>query len=150
LSSVPFRLAVLDSSVVIKWFRAGESLRAHALTLQAAYLDGLLDLALPDLLFHEVATALCHKPDLSADDVCNAVQSLYDMDMAIIRTDPGISRQAVHLARQYAVTVYDAVFLACAQHVTGTLVTADDIFFRKLRGHPSVFYLGDLALPPAT
>jgi predicted nucleic acid-binding protein len=147
LSVVPFRLAVLDSSVVIKWFRAGEPLRAQALALQAAYLDGLLDLALPDLLIHEVANVLRYKPDLSVDEVCSAIQSLYDMDMALVTVTSDIAREAVRIARRYDVTVYDAVFLSCAQHISATLVSADEAFVRRILGHPSVTYLGDLPSP---
>jgi predicted nucleic acid-binding protein len=149
LSSAPFRLAVLDSSVVIKWFRAGEPLSAQALALRASYLNGVLDLAAPDLLICEVANALRYKSDLAVDEVCAAVQSLYDMDLAIIAMDADLARRSVLLARQYEVTVYDAVFLACAQHIMASLVTADEAFFRKLNGHPSVVYLDNLALPPA-
>ena len=101
------------------------------------------------LLVYEVANALRYKPDLSVEDVCTAVQSLYDLDLGFVRVDAGLSRHAVLLAKQYNVTVYDAIFLACAEQIAGALITADEAFFHRVNDHPSVFYLGDMALSAA-
>jgi len=142
--SLPFRLVVLDSSVAIKWFRAGEPLREQALALRSAYTDGALDLAIPDLLVYEIANALRYKTDLTIAEVCSAVQSLVDMDVAVIPVSARLVQRAVQLARTYDVTVYDAAFVACAEHLTATLVTADEALLRDLDGHPSVISLGDI------
>jgi hypothetical protein len=45
VTELDFETAVLNSSVVIKWFREGE-----ALLLQQSYLEGKLRLTVPDLL----------------------------------------------------------------------------------------------------
>ena len=142
--SLPFRLAVLDSSVVIKWFRVSEPLHEQALILRSAYADGVLDLAVPDLLVYEIANALRYKTDLTIAEVCSAVQSLLDMDVAVIPVSAQLVQRAVQLARTYDVTVYDAVFVACTEHLTATLVTADQALLRDLGGHPSVICLGDI------
>ena len=142
--SAPLRLAVADSSVVVKWFREGEPLRPQALALRTAYLDGSLDLAIPDLLIYELANVLRYKRELALDDVCRAVRDMYDMDVAIVTVTADLATEAIHLARQFDVTVYDAAFLACAQQIGATLVTADDAFYRKMNGHPSVVHLSSM------
>jgi predicted nucleic acid-binding protein len=148
VNSVLARLVVPDSSVIIKWFRAGEPLRDHALALQSQYLDGRIDLAIPDLLLYEIANVLRYKPDLSVDDVCAAMQSLYDMNMAVIPASAEASLQAVRIARRHEVTVYDATFLACAQRLSASLVTADEAFMRKTQGDSTVVYLATVPLTP--
>ena len=142
------RLAVLDSSVIIKWYRAGEPLRPQALALRTAYLDGALDLAMPDLLIYEVSNALRYKSDFSADDVCGAIQDIFDMDVAIITVTADVATRAIRLARQYDLSVYDAALIACAEHAGVSLITADEALFRKASVHPAIVYLGDLASNP--
>jgi len=54
------------------------------------------------------------------------------------------TRRAVEIARQFAVTVYDAVFAAVAENVEAVFVTADERLARRLAALPVVRYLGDV------
>jgi len=147
LRAADLRLVVLDSSVVIKWLRDGESLRAQALALRASYLDGSLDIAVPDLLIYEVANVLRYKTDLTSTEVVAAVQSIFDMDVAIIPIGPELAARAIALARQHDVTVYDATFVACAEHLSASLVTADAGLAGKATSPRPIIFLGDLHGP---
>ena len=135
---------VLDTSVVIKWFRQGEVLAGQALALREAYLDGYIVVSVPSLLVHELANVLCHKGDLTTDQVQEAVQSLFDMRLEWVLPSSAVMRRAVEIARAYETTVYDAAFAALAESLNATFVTADERLSRRLADLSFVRFLGEM------
>ena len=101
----------------------------------------MLDIAVPDLLIYEVANVLRYKRNLSAEDVCRSVQDIYDLDLSILPVTADLVSRAIRLARQYDVTVYDAAFVACAENVGASLVTAHDALCRKMGSNPAIVHL---------
>ena len=75
--------AVLDTSVVIKWFRTFEPARDKVLYLREKFLDEKLTLAISDLLLYELTNVLRYKPDLSSPTVISILQSVLEMKMEI-------------------------------------------------------------------
>ena len=75
---------VLDTSVVIKWFRQGEVLADQSLALRKAYLDGQIEITVPSLLAYELTNVLRYKGDLTTGQVQDAVQSLFDMRFVLV------------------------------------------------------------------
>lgn len=136
---------VLDSSVVIKWFRRYEELREQALELRQAYLDGRLLIYVPDLLIYEIANVLRYKPDMNQGKVQQVLQSLFDMGIVINRIGPEVIERAVEIAYSYDVTVYDAAFIALAERLEADFITADEKLIRKLHNVPYVHHLADYA-----
>ena len=147
MTRLPLARVVLDSSVVIKWFREGEASRDKALELRQAYLDGHLSILFPDLLIYEIANVLRYKPDLSREQVRLAVQSLFDMGIDIVGITTQVIGQSIELAYDYEVTVYDASFIALAMESDAHFVTADERLFRKVSMLEHVHFLGDVHLP---
>lgn len=137
---------VLDSSVVMKWFRKSEALREQALQLRQAYLDGSLALYVPDLLIYEIANVLRYKPDMNPTKVQQALHSLFEMGIRIERITPEVIGRAIAIAYSYDVTVYDAAFVALAENVGAALITAD----QKLSGSFRISLLSSISLtsPP--
>jgi predicted nucleic acid-binding protein len=136
--------ALLDSSVVLKWFRRDEVWRDVALQLRQAYIEGRMLIYVPDLLTYEIANVLRYKPDLSQGQVQAALNSLYDMQIRIVNGSREMIKEAIHLAYLYDVTVYDAAFMAIAEYLNVPFITADDKLSQKLRNasyvhHISVF-----------
>lgn len=136
-------IIVLDTSVVIKWFRQGEILAGEALALRDAYLEGQAQVTLPSLLAYELANVLRYKSDLSTAQVADAVQSLFDMGLEWVPPSPRMMRRAVAIAREFDVTVYDAAFACLAESVGSTLITADERLARRLAGLSFVRSLAD-------
>jgi predicted nucleic acid-binding protein len=122
---------VLDTSVIIKWFRQEEVWAEQALKLRAAYLEGIVSIIVPWLLIYEVANVLRYKKDYSTEQVQTAVQILFDMQLIWIEPDPKLINQAVHLAHLHDVAVYDATFAAIAEENSVVFFTADDRFVRR-------------------
>ena len=137
---------VLDTSVVVKWFRQGEVLAAPALKLRAAYLDGQIAATVPALLAYELANVLRHKTDLTADQVQDAVQSLFDMGLEWVLPTSAAVRRATEIAYACETTVYDAAFVALAESLNATYVTADERLARRLEAYPFVRFLGEAAI----
>jgi predicted nucleic acid-binding protein len=138
---------VLDTSVLIKWFRQGEVLAEQALALRAAYLAGRITITLPSLLAYELANVLRYKKDLSSEQVRAAVRSLFDMQMTWMLPSAEVMEQAIEIARTHDTTVYDATFAALAGALGATFVTADERLARRLGSLPFVRFLGELNLP---
>jgi predicted nucleic acid-binding protein len=134
---------VLDTSVVIKWFRQGEVFAGQALVLRDAYLDGRIVVLVPSLLAYELANVLRYKGDLTTEQVQEAVQSLFDMGLEWVLPSGTAMRRAVEIARAYETTVYDAAFAALAESLDATFVTADERLVRRLEALPFVRLLGE-------
>ena len=133
---------VLDTSVIIKWFRQGEVLASHALALRDAYLEGQIVVLVPSLLAYELANVLRYKNDLTTVQIEDAVQSLFDMGLEWIPPSATVMRRAVVIARECDTTVYDAAFVALAETLNATFLTADEKLTRRLMAFPSVRFLG--------
>jgi len=144
MNLLPFDAAVLDSSVVIKWFREGEILRDKALALRQAYLDGRLAISIPDLLIYEIANVLRYKPDLTREQVQAAIRSLFDMGLTILSISPTVAHKAIEFAYAYDITIYDALFMAFARELNMNLITADEGLIFRVKGAPYVRFLGNL------
>jgi predicted nucleic acid-binding protein len=137
--------ALLDSSVVLKWFRRDEVWRDVALQLRQAYIEGRMVIYVPDLLTYEIANVLRYKPDLSQGQVQAALNSLYDMQIRIVKGSREVVKEAIHLAYFYDVTVYDAAFLAIAENLSVPFITADDKLSQKLAKASNVHHISVFA-----
>jgi len=118
---------VLDASVVIKWFTQ-EELTAKSLELRNNFVEGKIEIAVPDLLIYELANALRYNPHFQRDDVEKAIDSLYNMGIDIIVPLPGVMKSAIEMGFRYNITVYDAAYPALAQELGFTFVTADKAY----------------------
>jgi len=137
---------VLDTSVVVKWFRQGEILAAPALKLRAAYLDGQIAVFVPALLAYELANVLRYKTDLTTGQVQDAIQSLFDMGLEWVLPTSTAMRRAAEIAYACEATIYGAAFVTLAESLSATYITADERLARRLEAYPFVRFLGDVAV----
>ncbi|OGP91180.1 MAG: hypothetical protein A2156_02645 [Deltaproteobacteria bacterium RBG_16_48_10] len=135
---------LLDSSVVLKWFRRDEIWREAALKLRKAYLDGHMVILVPDLLIYEIANVLRYKPDLTQLQVQEALTSLYDMQIRMGEISQLMIMEAIQLAYFHAITVYDATFIAMANYLKVPFISADEKLIQDLGKIPYVHHLSDL------
>ena len=133
---------VIDASVAIKWF-VKENLHDEARRL----LDGQDDLHAPDLLVAELANVAWKKTARREIDARQA------RDIALAYLD-GVPRlwssadlvdRALQIALELGHPIYDCLYIACAEAVSGVLVTADGRLRAAVdatRFEPLVRYLG--------
>ncbi|MCX6641853.1 MAG: type II toxin-antitoxin system VapC family toxin, partial [Candidatus Bathyarchaeota archaeon] len=106
--------AVIDASVVIKWFSEEENTQ-NALKLREEHINGVRILSAPDLLIYEIANALRYKPGFDQQKIARAVTDLTDLQIDIVTPGKDLMERAVELAYIYDTTVYDSCYLALGE-----------------------------------
>lgn len=135
---------VLDTSVIVKWFSKDEDDAEHANKLRRQIQEGLCDIIIPDLLFYELANALKHNPNFTAEDVRVALDSVFDMDFDVRKVDSSVIAVAIEIAFKCNVTVYDAYFLALSQLESKPFITADYKFTGRIKGFKDIVNLTEI------
>ncbi|WP_119303126.1 type II toxin-antitoxin system VapC family toxin [Dongia deserti] len=124
---------VIDASVAIKWF-IDEPLHEHARYL----LKGEERLYAPDLLLAEVGNIAWKKVirgEIEEEQAQKIALSLRDLPITLSPVSELIDR-ALQIALSIKHPVYDCLYLACAESLDSSLVTADDRLRRGLAGTP--------------
>ncbi len=122
---------IVDASVATKWF-VREGLHAEALLLLAQP-DRL---AAPDLIVAEVtniAWKKCLRGEITrahADAMAAAIGGY----IAMLQPSFELAERALDLALSLNHPVYDCLYLACAESLGGTLISADVRFATALHG----------------
>ncbi len=122
---------VLDASVIAKWFLE-EEYSDLALSIRKRFVDGDVDLAVPDLILYELANTLRYK-GFNASDVKKAVRTLFWMKLRIITPTRDVIEAAVDLAFKYDISFYDSYYLALADALGYTLITVDTKLYNKIK-----------------
>jgi predicted nucleic acid-binding protein len=122
---------VVDASVAVKWFlpvAGGESNSEPALELLEGVRKGTHLLAAPPHWMAEVAAVLAR---LSPGTIEEDMISLYALRPALVE-NLAVYETACRLSVQLRHHLFDTLYHAAALHVPGaTLVTADDVYYRK-------------------
>lgn len=138
------KAAVVDSSVLLKWFRPNEPHADIAEAILRAYLDEHLELTIPDLAAYEVANVMRYRtPEI---DAAQAAETLFNLRIPIYQLNYPMIRRAIQASVQRDISVYDATFLSVAETLRLQLVTADKRFYQAIRSLPGTFFLSDLKL----
>jgi len=139
---------VVDTSVAIKWVVGrGEADVQQAQRLLLAFQRQDCSLASPDLLFIEFANALATGHHRELREIRQAISFLNDLGIRVAPVSWSALNRALEIAVSRKVTVYNSCFLAVAESLKGTLVTADEEFLRHIGPNPNVIALGDLKFP---
>jgi len=132
---------VVDASVILKWFSQDrEKDLEKALRIREDFRARKIDLYAPGLLIYEAANVLRYKEAIKDELILKAIDSIYAMDI-LIPVNHQIMKNALKLARQHEITVYDSAYLSCAQYSGCYLITADKRFYQKLKDVPGIMYI---------
>ncbi len=129
--SYPFREALLDTSVVVKWFVPEEG-SEKALSMRHAQEDRELQLYAPEVLLMELANALRYSSEFSAREITEALETPFELNILLIPFSLDALDLAVTLSMDHDLAVYDAYFLALAQAMEIPLITADRRMLSRL------------------
>ena len=138
-ADLPF--AVIDASVVVKWFvTADEGGVTEASRLQYDLAEEQVRLFGPSLLAHELMNVLRrrHHPSLLA----NAMDDFFDTGVTLFAPDRNAMRAAVRLVTEHGVSTFDAAYGALALELDCELITADRHLARALDGVVSMRLIG--------
>jgi predicted nucleic acid-binding protein len=123
---------VLDASVVVKWFSYEEN-TDKALALRDKIARRELDIVVPDMILYELSNALRYNADFNDNDVKRAINSLFDLDIEIVAHLMSTIDAAIDLAYEYDISIYDAFYIALADELDCSLVTADMKLYEKVK-----------------
>lgn len=126
------KLLVLDASVVVKWFSKEED-SEKAIELRDKFVNREVFIVCPDLVLYEVANALRYNKNLDENDISEAIGSLYDMEIDIIVPTKEVMARAIKFAREFNITVYDAVYVSLADILNAKLITADKMLVKACK-----------------
>ena len=121
--------------------------RVHRQSLRDKRKDqngGRKRVAVPDLLLYELANALKYNPNFDANDVSDALTSIFDMDMDIVTPIPETINSAVTLAFEHSITVYDAFYVALAKETELTFTPADRRLCERVNNLDFVNFIGEI------
>ncbi|MEX0802925.1 MAG: type II toxin-antitoxin system VapC family toxin [Candidatus Binatia bacterium] len=136
---------VVDASVIVKWFlHQQEADRDRALALRDLHISGRSILYIPRLALLEVLNAIRFSPKANEEDGETALETLQDLNLETKSADVNLLRKANAIAWAYKVTIYDALYVALAEHVGYPLITADETTAKKLKGHSIVVHLREI------
>ncbi len=88
-------------------------------------MEGNIEIVVPDLILYEISNALRFNRAFDLDDVSNAINSLFDMDIEIMVPTREILKEALGFTFEYNITAYDASYVAFAKELGCDLITAD-------------------------
>ena len=120
---------VLDASVVVKWY-VPEIHSEHALRLRGRSHD----LVAPEFLLIELANTLLKKvrrAEFADDQVMSALASA--ADLLTFDSMTGLFTRTVEMARQFARSIYDALYVVLALEQRCPLITADRRLYDAIR-----------------
>jgi predicted nucleic acid-binding protein len=122
---------VVDASVVVKWF-VEEDLADEAATL----LHRPILLYAPDLIVSEVTNAAWKYFVRGTISRAQAEVIALSLPRSPLHLTASIflHQRALELAIELRHSVYDCLYLACAERVGGRVVTADRALLRKVKG----------------
>ena len=137
-------ILVIDASVAMKWF-VRENLHEQALLLLSDHAD---DLQAPDFILTEV-THIAWKKVLRNEISQEQARVIpTDLRRYILSFHPSadLVDGALDIALSRHHTVYDCLYIACAEAIGGVLITADKKLHKAIEGtgfERLVRYLGD-------
>ncbi|OYT56884.1 MAG: PIN domain nuclease [Desulfurococcales archaeon ex4484_217_2] len=121
---------VVDASVVAKWFLE-EKFSSKALELRNDYIRGLIRIVAPSLLEFEVLNALKYSGVYNVDELEEIGVSLNKYGFELYELESVLKELTIKIAFEHNVTIYDASYVALAQHLNTVLYTADNELVQK-------------------
>jgi predicted nucleic acid-binding protein len=126
-------MIVLDSSVALKWIFADEEGTEHAERIRDGHVSGKNEIAVPSLFFYEIANILATKVKLSAEKAQEAFELISAFEFNVYELDNSEYIEAMSLAGEHRVSVYDASYHVLASRLGCRFLTADLKFCDKVK-----------------
>lgn len=123
-------MIVLDASVLIKWF-IKETDTEIALRFKENLLAEKENIAVPDLALYEILNVLRFKRALTEKAIKTILPSFFELGLEIIAPSPRILEESLHLSFITDLSIYDCIYLALANELGVTLITADKRIIRQ-------------------
>lgn len=121
--------AILDTSVVVKWFAEEEDSNKAAELLEAV-IGARLEVIAPELILAEAANALRYNKNFKQNETEKIIAELIQLNLSLFPLQD-IILPSIETAYNFDLAIYDAVFIALADKLGVDLITADYQHHRK-------------------
>jgi len=135
-------LLVLDTSVILKWFKEEDYSNA-AIKIKEEFVDGLHEIVVPDLLLYEFANAMKYSKIFDQETIKKSLSSLIDLGIHIVIPTEEMLSKAIDLSYSYDITIYDAIFVSLAKLINAIFITADKKLYKKVEELKFVKFIAD-------
>lgn len=106
-------------------------------------MEGRLEIAVPALIYYEVANILLFgRSRPPADEATEALADLFTIPLMVEAPSSDVAGVALRVASQHGLSYYDATYVALAETLDCTLITADQHLVRRTRATGRVQLLG--------
>lgn len=141
------RRAVLDASIVLKWYLVDEEYGQRALDLLSQYVSNELEVLAPSLLEYEVVNGLVvaqQRGRIKEEKLLTAIEGFIDLGINFKNLSHFHSK-LTHYCKIYHCSVYDASYLAIADAESIVMITSDAGLFNTVKKDLKwVKWLGDI------
>jgi predicted nucleic acid-binding protein len=120
---------VVDASVIAKWVLSGEPYEENALRLKEDAVNESVVLHSPDLLRYELGNLFWKarkKSRISSNNATKALEILATMNINLHRETWQETIDALRIANELNLTVYDALYLRLGKVLEAFVLTADE------------------------
>ena len=135
-------MIVLDASVALKWFAAGEPLKDAALEVLDHLQEQPGQYLVPELFINEMLAVLCRLPGATTANVREALRLTESLGLRRVATGHELAARAVEFALSWRLSGYDAVYVALAALTGGIWLTADERAAARVKQRALVRLLG--------
>jgi predicted nucleic acid-binding protein len=139
--------AVIDASVVLKWFLPDERYGEKALGLLNKFISDDLEIIAPSLLEYEVINGLViagRRSRIKEEKITFMVEGFLNLGIRMVNLS-GLHSKVVYFCKAYNRSAYDASYLALAEGEGVVLVTADEGLYNSVKKDLSwVKWLGEI------
>lgn len=141
---------VVDASVAVKWHLTDEDDVDAAALLLTRFGERDVDLVAPDQIRYEVPNAIAvatvgRSPRITAEQGTEAIDEFLRLSLPTV-ADNELIAEAYALVHQYGCAFYDALYLALAERLAISFITADRRLYERVRHLPYVIWIGDYSL----
>lgn len=123
-------MIVLDASVVFKWLVDEDNSRL-ATTYLNDHISGANPIAVPELLFYELANVLSTKYGLTNKESRLAFATIWDIELESYHLGLSDYQRVVHWSKKLNLSGYDAVYITLAEKLEAQFITADAKLYRS-------------------
>jgi len=129
------RRAVLDASIILKWYLPDEDHGQAALDLLDLYLSDDLEIIVPSLLEYEIINGLLvaqKRGRIREEIIISAIEGFVNLGIKRVGAS-GFHSRIVHFSRVYNRSAYDASYLALAEAEQIHFITADETLYNAVK-----------------
>ncbi len=136
---------VIDASVALKWYLSDEEHGERALDILDAHASDRIALHAPALLEFEVANGLTiakRRARVAMDDALKAMDGFTGLGIGLYPLSP-LFQKVLDYSDKFNISAYDAAYVALADNLKISVVTADKRLFNSTRKLKLVKWIGD-------